>query len=114
MPAAGAYHIDGVETAAQLRLVLEVRRVGMAAGAVGQDGQRPDLRNRDFRGEDLSGVDFKGADLFGDVRERALAYCDDIKEKYFETIRDSVDKLELMVDDEDWPLAKYRELLFLR
>ena len=56
----------------------------------------------------------KKANKINDVRERAIAYCDEIKEKYFETIRDSVDKLELLVDDEDWPLAKYRELLFLR
>ena len=56
----------------------------------------------------------KKANKIVDVHKRALAYCDDIKEKYFETIRESVDKLELLVDDEDWPLAKYRELLFLR
>ena len=43
-----------------------------------------------------------------------LAYCDDVKEKYFDMIRDSVDKLELLVNNEDWPLVKYRELLFLR
>jgi glutamine synthetase len=49
-----------------------------------------------------------------DTHKRAYAYCDDVKEKYFETIRDAVDKLELLVDDEDWPLVKYRELLFLR
>jgi glutamine synthetase len=49
-----------------------------------------------------------------DTHKRAVGYCEDIKEKYFETIRDSVDKLELLVDDEDWPLVKYRELLFLR
>jgi glutamine synthetase len=49
-----------------------------------------------------------------ETHKRALAYCDDVKEKYFDTIRDSVDKLELLVDDEDWPLVKYRELLFLR
>ncbi|MEQ9425268.1 MAG: glutamine synthetase III [Cyclobacteriaceae bacterium] len=48
------------------------------------------------------------------TRDKAIAYCDDIKEKYFEKIRYSVDKLELFVDDEDWPLVKYRELLFLR
>ncbi len=46
--------------------------------------------------------------------KRAHEYCDNIKEKYFEVIRDSVDKLELLVDNEDWPLVKYRELLFLR
>ncbi|MEI9918330.1 MAG: glutamine synthetase III [Bacteroidota bacterium] len=56
----------------------------------------------------------KRANKIGDAHKRAIAYCDDIKEKYFETIRDSVDKLELLVDDENWPLVKYRELLFLR
>ena len=49
-----------------------------------------------------------------DTHKRAYAYCDDIKEKFFDKIRDAVDRLELLVDDEDWPLVKYRELLFLR
>jgi len=49
-----------------------------------------------------------------DTHKRAFAYCDDIREKYFDKIRDAVDKLELLVDDEDWPLVKYREMLFLR
>ncbi|MEQ9591840.1 MAG: glutamine synthetase III [Cyclobacteriaceae bacterium] len=49
-----------------------------------------------------------------DINEKATAYCDRIKEQYFDKIRDAVDKLELLVDDEDWPLVKYRELLFLR
>jgi glutamine synthetase len=56
----------------------------------------------------------KRANKIADGHKRAIAYCDDIKEKYFEVIRDSVDKLELLVDDENWPLVKYRELLFLR
>ncbi len=56
----------------------------------------------------------KRVNKIADVHKRAIAYCDDIKEKYFETIRDSVDKLELLVDNQDWPLVKYRELLFLR
>lgn len=49
-----------------------------------------------------------------DTHKRAFGYCDDVKEKFFDKIRDAVDKLELLVDDEDWPLVKYRELLFLR
>ncbi|HET6543294.1 MAG TPA: glutamine synthetase III [Chryseolinea sp.] len=56
----------------------------------------------------------KRLNKIGDTHKRAIGYCDDIKEKYFELIRDSVDKLELLVDNEDWPLVKYRELLFLR
>ena len=49
-----------------------------------------------------------------DTREKAIAYCDDVKGKYFDDIRYAVDKLELLIDDEDWPLVKYREMLFLR
>jgi glutamine synthetase len=49
-----------------------------------------------------------------DTAERAVAYCDRMKAKYFDTIRTSVDKLEVILDDEDWPLLKYREMLFLR
>lgn len=56
----------------------------------------------------------KRINKIADTHKRALAYCDDVKEKYFEEIRDAVDKLELLVDNEDWPLVKYRELLFLR
>lgn len=33
---------------------------------------------------------------------------------FFEKIRYHVDKLELLVDDELWPLPKYRELLFIK
>lgn len=56
----------------------------------------------------------KRLNKIADTHKRAIGYCDEIKEKYFEVIRDSVDKLELLVDNEDWPLVKYRELLFLR
>jgi glutamine synthetase len=56
----------------------------------------------------------KRINKIANTRERALAYCYDVKEKYFEVIREAVDKLELLVDNEDWPLVKYRELLFLR
>ncbi|MBX2962675.1 MAG: glutamine synthetase III [Cyclobacteriaceae bacterium] len=56
----------------------------------------------------------KRLNKISDTHKRAIGYCDDIKEKYFDTIRDAVDDLELLIDDEDWPLVKYRELLFLR
>ena len=55
----------------------------------------------------------KVANNIEDTYDRAVAYCDDVR-NYFEPIRYAVDKLELMVDDEDWPLLKYRELLFLK
>lgn len=49
-----------------------------------------------------------------DVAKRAKGYCNDVKEAYFDKIRYSVDKLELLVDDEYWPLVKYREMLFIK
>ncbi|HCH44548.1 MAG TPA: glutamine synthetase type III, partial [Algoriphagus sp.] len=49
-----------------------------------------------------------------DIVKRAKGYQTDVKEAYFEKIRYAVDKLELLVDDESWPLVKYREMLFIR
>ena len=46
-------------------------------------------------------------------REKAIAYHDNVV-PCMDTIRDYIDKLELMVDNEMWPLPKYRELLFIR
>ncbi len=46
-------------------------------------------------------------------QKAADAYCNKVK-PYFEEIRYHCDKLEMMVDDNLWPLTKYRELLFTR
>jgi glutamine synthetase len=56
----------------------------------------------------------KKANNIKGTREMAIAYCDDVKGKFFDDIRYHVDKLELLVDDASWYLPKYRELLFLR
>ena len=45
-------------------------------------------------------------------REKAIAYHDQVA-PFLESIRYHVDKLEQIVDDEVWPLPKYRELLFI-
>ncbi|MDE5745478.1 MAG: glutamine synthetase III [Paramuribaculum sp.] len=46
-------------------------------------------------------------------REKAIAYHDNVV-PHMSVIRYHIDKLELMVDNEMWPLPKYRELLFIR
>ena len=53
------------------------------------------------------------ANRLKDEREKAIAYHDNVV-PCMETIRYHIDKLELMVDNEIWPLPKYRELLFIR
>jgi glutamine synthetase len=49
-----------------------------------------------------------------DTREKAIAYCTDVKEMFFDKLRYHVDKLEQTIDDKEWYLPKYREILFLR
>ncbi|GAA4846538.1 glutamine synthetase III [Algivirga pacifica] len=44
----------------------------------------------------------------------AIAMCDEIKHKHFDTLRAAVDSLEKLVDDALWPLPKYSEMLFLK
>ncbi len=55
----------------------------------------------------------KKANTIADSRKLAIAYDEKVK-PFFETIRYNVDKLELIVGDEFWPLPKFRELLFLK
>jgi glutamine synthetase len=55
----------------------------------------------------------KDANAQEDVREKAILYYDNVK-SYFDVIRYESDKLELMIDDEQWPLPKFREMLFTR
>lgn len=55
----------------------------------------------------------KIANKIEDEAQRALAYHDTVA-PLLESIRRHVDKLELIVDDELWPLPKYREMLFIR
>ena len=53
------------------------------------------------------------ANRIENVLEKANAYHDNVA-PLLESIRYHVDKLELIVDDELWPLPKYREMLFVR
>ena len=55
----------------------------------------------------------KAANRIDSEREKAVAYHDNVL-PHMVKIRYHIDKLELHVDDEMWPLPKYRELLFIR
>jgi len=48
-----------------------------------------------------------------DIRDKAIFYCDKVKVS-FTTIREHVDALEMIIDDEIWPMVKYRELVTIR
>lgn len=55
----------------------------------------------------------KKANRLAEERSKAIAYHDTVL-PLMEKIRYCIDKLELLVDNETWPLPKYRELLFIR
>lgn len=58
-------------------------------------------------------VEKEKAHLIPNSHQRATAYAEKVK-PYFDLIRNDVDELEMTVDDEIWPLTKYRELLFTK
>ncbi len=55
----------------------------------------------------------KVANQLENAHKKAYAYCDKVK-VHFDEIRYHADKLELLIDDELWPLPKFREMLFTR
>jgi glutamine synthetase len=55
----------------------------------------------------------KKANKIEDSFKKALAYEGKVR-PYLDEIRAHIDKLELIVDNEMWPLPKYREMLFTR
>ncbi|MGE0562198.1 MAG: glutamine synthetase III [Flavobacteriales bacterium] len=62
---------------------------------------------------DLMLVERKKANKIEHAEEKAFAYCDCVK-PYFQSIKYHSDKLELLIDDECWPLPKLREILFTK
>lgn len=55
----------------------------------------------------------KVANHMDSYKDKAFAYEETVR-PYLESIRDHIDHLEMEVDDEIWPLPKYRELLFTK
>ncbi len=55
----------------------------------------------------------KKANVVEDVIEKSKVYDQTVR-PFLDEIREHIDKLELIVDNEKWPLPKYRELLFVR
>jgi glutamine synthetase len=55
----------------------------------------------------------KVANIITDIKQKASVYDTSVR-PYLDKIRYHIDKLELIVDNEKWPLPKYRELLFVR
>ena len=53
----------------------------------------------------------KKANRIAEIAQRAKVYSHEVKDM-MDKVRASADQLEMLIDDEMWPLPKYRELLF--
>ncbi|HEV7333063.1 MAG TPA: glutamine synthetase III [Flavisolibacter sp.] len=95
-----------------------LREVGVAEGACDQRTAVLNKISRHINEASRLTVEMiearKKCNAIEDTREKAIAYCNEVKEAYFDALRYHVDKLEQMVDDREWYLPKYRELLFMR
>lgn len=100
-----AYKIHQVFAEAEAKVIAasdldSIREISRHAGAVKQlTAKLIDARKK------ANGIE--------DQRAKAIAYHDTVV-PFMEQIRYHIDKLELMVDNEIWPLPKYREMLFIR
>ncbi|HVF82008.1 MAG TPA: glutamine synthetase III [Flavisolibacter sp.] len=105
----------------QNKLIQNIKGLKDAGLAEGMCDQRTDLVNRLSKHiNEVSRLTIemvearKTANNIEGSREKAIAYCSDVKEPFFDALRYHADKLEQLVDDKEWYLPKYRELLFLR
>ncbi|MBK9146633.1 MAG: glutamine synthetase III [Flavobacteriales bacterium] len=116
-------HIVPVAIAYQNRLIENVRGLREVLGAdKAKKATATQIRLIEEMSEHVSAVVSlvdemiearKKANAIEEPRAKAVAYCDHVR-PYLERIRYHADKLELLVDDELWPLPKMRELLFTR
>ncbi len=116
-------HIIPVATRYQSMLVDNVVKLkSLFEGIKGADIVAPDLETIEKISKHMVAIKHKthemicarkDANRIESVREKAIAYHDNVQ-PLMEDIRYHIDKLEMMVDNEIWPLPKYRELLFIR
>lgn len=116
-------HIIPVATEYQCRLLDNVTKTAAffpkkQSDAMNVQNKQIIERIANHTNEIISGVETminerKVANKYTDEREKAIAYHDRVV-PLMDVIRYHIDKLELIVDNEMWPLPKYRELLFIR
>lgn len=116
-------HVIPVATRYQSMLVDNVVKLkSLFEGIKGADIVAPDLETIEKISKHMVAIKHKthemicarkDANRIESVREKAIAYHDTVQ-PLMDDIRYHIDKLEMMVDNEMWPLPKYRELLFIR
>lgn len=114
IPTAIAYQSVLSENVSRLKSILSDKDFEEAAGEQILLIKEVSKRMQVIRKEVASMVESrKSANSLDGAKAQALKYLNTVV-PHFETIRYEVDKLELTISDELWPLPKYREMLFSR
>jgi glutamine synthetase len=114
IPTAIRYQNTLIENAMGLKEVLDAKTyVKLSKSQVDTIKEISEHINQVKVNVDLMLEERKKANRLETMEEMAIAYDEKVK-PYFEVIRYHIDKLELMVDDDLWPLPKYREIMFLK
>lgn len=103
-----------------LKNALELKALlGEKAGAAAAEAQLKIIEKISFHLNNLIRLNYemlearKTANKIGDYHKKAFEYCEKVK-IYFDDIRYHADKLEWLIEDELWPLPKFREMLFTK
>jgi glutamine synthetase len=114
IPTAIAYQNTLIENAMGLKEVLDAKTyVKLSKNQVDTIKEISEHISQVRINVDLMLEERKKANRLPDVEQMAYAYDEKVR-PYFEVIRYHADKLELLVDDNLWPLPKYREIMFLK
>ena len=112
-------HIVPVAIAYQNQLIKNVK--GLIEIGLGKNASESQINLIEFISKHINVIEKsvnqmvdmrKKVNQIEDASKKAKAYCDDVL-PFFEAIRYSADKLELLIDNKTWPLPKYREMLFM-
>ena len=114
MPVAIRYQSVLLDNVSKIKAIFPADKAAVMSSTEMETIEEISLHCRAIKEEVEAMVDARRvANRIASEREKAIAYHDNVVPR-MDTIRDHIDRLELMVDNEMWPLPKYRELLFIR
>ena len=113
IPAAVAYQNQLLENIAGLKDVYGAAYKKMGAAQLGILEKIADHLQALQKQTDAMVEARKRANALKEIHKKAHTYCDSVL-PFFEEIRYHSDRIEGLVSDEFWPLARYRELLFVK
>ncbi|MFB6318037.1 glutamine synthetase III [Saccharicrinis sp. FJH54] len=114
VPTAIAYQSSLIENVKGLKDIFDPQEFATLAGSRKELIKEISVHISTIKAEVKNMIDArKKCNAITDEKEKAFSYDKEVR-PYLDLIRYHIDKLELIVDNEMWPLPKYRELLFAR